>query len=112
MGNPDDIKEFLGTILNDLKKHSNIQDVAQQLHSEKVVKKGQYNKLAEAQVEVAGGLLYGFLIDDPSLRKLRCLRDTLLEDSGEQNQALGRKIRKFLKKYEGSLYIDVVNIYV
>ena len=103
MGDPDVIKEFVGTILNDLKERSNIKDVAQQLHSKKVVKKGQYDRLAEAEVEAAGGLLYGFLIGDPSLRKLRCLRDILLEDSGHQNNALGRKIRKFLKGYEGSL---------
>ena len=101
MGDPDVIKEFLGTILNDLKEHSSIKDVAPQLHSEKVVKRGQYVRLADADVEAAGGLLYGFLIGDPSLRKLRCLRDILLEDSGHQNQALGRKIRKFLKDPKG-----------
>ena len=101
MGNPVVIKEFLDTILNDLKEHSNIKAVAQQLLSKKVVKKGQYDRLAEAEVEAAGGLLYGFLIGDPSLRKLRCLRDILLEDSGHQNKALGRKIRKFLKDPKG-----------
>ena len=96
LGDPDAIREFLGTILEKL-RHCDIKSVAPFLLRDKIITNGQYQDIMK--VATAGALLYGYLYNDPSNRKLDLLSEVLLKEKvHHRNQALGHGIKDYLLK--------------
>ena len=84
IGNADAIREFLGTILKDLRENCDVKSIATDLLCEKVITNVQYQAIIKSEVETAGAFLYGYLHSDPSNRKLQLLSDVLLESEHDR----------------------------